>query len=187
MLAEFRSSITGLGSQLAGQLSALEKLAKDSQRNPPVCKGLVGYEKALKKLGIDIRKDLDEKHESTAKSIEQTQELLFNIGRQLEDTHLVMTSLSKDMNRLNERQFALEKEIKDCEAALRSGGPDCSPVTSAIDDGSTLLNDGPITRSMSKRRPKSITVKKVVKPRDTAVTRTIIPWEEVEMCYDSEI
>lgn len=129
---------------------------------------------------------LDTKHQSTTQSMEQAQELLFNIGRQLEDTHQVMTSMSKDINRLNQRQSSLEKEIKECKAALTTGA-DNSPILPVVDDGSTLLNDGPITRSMSKKRTRGIATKKVIKPRDTALTRTIIPWEEVEMYYASEV
>lgn len=128
---------------------------------------------------------LDTKHQSTTQSMEQAQELLFNIGRQLEDTHQVMTSMSKDINLLNQRQSSLEKEIKECKAALTT--VDNSPILPVVDDGSTLLNDGPITRSMSKKRTRGIATKKVTKPRDTALTRTIIPWEEVEMYYASEV
>ncbi|QLQ81158.1 hypothetical protein HG537_0E05130 [Torulaspora globosa] len=176
---EFRSSISELGSQL----STLEKLAKESQKS---CKGANGHDRALKKMETNIMDALDTKHESTTRSIEQVQELLFNIGRQLEDTHQVMTSMCKDINRLNQRQSSLEKEMKECKAAFTTE-VEHSPIVPVIDDGSTLLNDGPITRSMSKRRTRGITTKKVIKPRDTAVTRTIIPWEEVEMYYASEV
>lgn len=186
VMIEVRSSIGELATRLQEILSAIERLEKAPQKGLQSCKGPENLKAMSQRLESKILEALDEKDRRHTEAIEQTQVLLFNVGRQLEDTHQVMTSMSKDIKNLHDRQTSLENHIRECEAALK-GCDDKVPTITEIDDGATLLNDGRITRSMSKKRTKSIAIKKVVKPRDTAITRTIIPWEEVEMYYASEL
>lgn len=139
------------------------------------------YENEFKKLEKKITKSLEEDQQTTTKSTDQTHELLFNVSRQIEDTHQVMISMSKDITALYDRQTSLEKCIANYGDIARSSSV-------ILPDDEPTLNDGPITRSMSKRtRSTASRPKKVVKPRDSTIARTIIPWEEVDMYYASEI
>lgn len=115
------------------------------------------YENEFKKLEKKIIKSLEEDQQTTTKSTDQTHELLFNVSRQIEDTHQVMISMSKDITALYDRQTSLEKCIANYGDIARSSSV-------ILPDDEPTLNDGPITRSMSKRtRSTASRPKKVVK------------------------
>lgn len=175
---EVRKSIEEVGSRLEKQVGVLEGRTKATRT--------FDYEGEFKKFEKRIAKSLDEKQKCITRSIEQTQELLFNVSRQMEDTHQVMTSMSKDIATLNGKHTLLEQRILNYKFGARSSS--VGLPTLETDDEHTLLNEGPVTRSKSKRT-KSAAPRhnKVAKPRDTTVARTIIPWEEVDMYYASEI
>lgn len=160
----------------------------------------VDYDADLKKLEKSIIKSLELKQQSAAQSFECTQNLLFNLGRQLEDTHQVIVSMSRDINTINFKQASLEVRLKQCEYATncnleksRDGANDANLHGTTLSGDTSEQNksiDGPITRSMSKRKkkdPECIPFKKISKRRDLGTTRTIIPWEEVDRYYSSEI
>lgn len=197
-MTEIRSFISELGTHLEEQLKNMERNAETAP--PPPTPKEVDYGADLKKLEKNIIKSLELKQKSAATSFEYTQNLLFNVGRQLEDTHQVIVSMSRDINTINFKQASLEVRLKQCECATSCNSSKSKDGTNEAHlHGTTLsgdtseenkLNDGPVTRSMSKRKkkdPECIPLNKISKRRDLGTTRTIIPWEEVDRYYSSEI
>lgn len=173
-LIELTKLVEKLGSRVEKHMSVMERQVKAFGNND--------WGSEFKKVEKKLTKCLEEKQQTTTKYIDQTHELLFNVSRQLEDIHQVLTSMSRDVTMLNNKQISLEQRMANHEVVARRNSG------SLLDDEPTLLNDGPITRSMSKKTKISAPrPKKVTKPRDTTVARTIIPWEEVDMYYTSEI
>ncbi|SMN20777.1 similar to Saccharomyces cerevisiae YJR021C REC107 Protein involved in early stages of meiotic recombination [Maudiozyma saulgeensis] len=153
--------------------------------------------------------DQVEKKEITNRTYNMTQELwekqtdrtyemqvMKTLTEQMEDVQILLTNISRDMNKLQDRQAQLEKRFVKQEKALAAKQEKKRSITSALLNGTTLSNDvprnnvGPLTRSQSKFL-KEIGFKpttRVHKPHSLAsrtTARTIIPWDELTMPSDN--
>ncbi|CAD6633980.1 BAH_G0029360.mRNA.1.CDS.1 [Saccharomyces cerevisiae] len=153
----------------------------------------------ISRYNSKITRHVTNKQHETEKSMRCTQEMLFNVGSQLEDVHKVLLSLSKDMHSLQTRQTALEMAFRE-KADHAYDRPDVSL------NGTTLLHDMDeahdkqrkksvppprmmVTRSMKRRRSSSPTLSTSqnhnsednddASHRLKRAARTIIPWEEL--------
>lgn len=153
----------------------------------------------LEKFSSKIIRSFEVRQTKTTKIFEGTQDMIFNMARQLEDMHSVMASMSNNINALNCKQNNIEQQFSDYMSLHQTNTNDNSNLTET-----TLLNEshddfdngiiddiGPNTRSKKrsyKRRKTSINKidKKPVNRRNATIARTIIPWEELNE-YSSEL
>jgi len=145
----------------------------------------------------DITRQTDHMiHDFGEKRADRTYEMqvMKTLTTQLEDVQMLLVNISRDMNKLQDRQTQLEKQfIKQEKQFIKQEKP--LNVTSVLLSGTTLSNDipihhgsGPVTRSKSKLlRDTTLgnaTMTKVHKPSSFAsrtTARTIIPWDELTM------
>ncbi|CAI6819763.1 CIH_HP2_G0028790.mRNA.1.CDS.1 [Saccharomyces cerevisiae] len=197
-----KTLIKDLASQIENQLDKVSTtmLSKGDEKKT---KSDSSYRQILveeiSRYNSKITRHVTNKQHETEKSMRCTQEMLFNVGSQLEDVHKVLLSLSKDMHSLQTRQTALEMAFRE-KADHAYDRPDVSL------NGTTLLHDMDeahdkqrkksvppprmmVTRSMKRRRSSSPTLSTSqnhnsednddASHRLKRAARTIIPWEEL--------
>ncbi|CAD6630822.1 XXYS1_4_G0010390.mRNA.1.CDS.1 [Saccharomyces cerevisiae] len=197
-----KTLIKDLASQIENQLDKVSTtmLSKGDEKKT---KSDSSYRQVLveeiSRYNSKITRHVTNKQHETEKSMRCTQEMLFNVGSQLEDVHKVLLSLSKDMHSLQTRQTALEMAFRE-KADHAYDRPDVSL------NGTTLLHDMDeahdkqrkksvppprmmVTRSMKRRRSSSPTLSTSqnhnsednddASHRLKRAARTIIPWEEL--------
>lgn len=201
--------INDLGAQMEAQLGKLSASSPPkSDARPHTAKPDPGYRQALvdelSRYNSKITRHVTNKQHETEKSMRCTQEMLFNVGSQMEDVQKVLVSLSKDMHALQARQASLETAFRERAAHV------CDPQDVAASlNGTTLLHDSDddhhkrstppprtmVTRSMKRDRSTSPTVSTSQDDNDDddndgddgdgpgrqlkRAARTIIPWEEL--------
>ncbi|AJR54973.1 Rec107p [Saccharomyces cerevisiae YJM1208] len=197
-----KTLIKDLASQIENQLDKVST-AMLSKGDEKKTKSDSSYRQVLveeiSRYNSKITRHVTNKQHETEKSMRCTQEMLFNVGSQLEDVHKVLLSLSKDMHSLQTRQTALEMAFRE-KADHAYDRPDVSL------NGTTLLHDMDeahdkqrkksvppprmmVTRSMKRRRSSSPTLSTSqnhnsednddASHRLKRAARTIIPWEEL--------
>lgn len=152
-----------------------------------------------------IIKSNEQKQDKMTRSLEFSQGMLLSFGTQLEDIHSILTSISLDVKNLDQRQSALEDIIinkKELSFDISNDTINLHGTTLGNDESESHIADvsntnGPITRSKSRvhkarntSKPSAILEDKIVKKtarRDLTVVRTIIPWEEIDTYYSSEL
>ncbi|AJR55938.1 Rec107p [Saccharomyces cerevisiae YJM1419] len=197
-----KTLIKDLASQIENQLDKVSTtmLSKGDEKKT---KSDSSYRQILveeiSRYNSKITRHVTNKQHETEKSMRCTQEMLFNVGSQLEDVHKVLLSVSKDMHSLQTRQTALEMAFRE-KADHAYDRPDVSL------NGTTLLHDMDeahdkqrkksvppprmmVTRSMKRRRSSSPTLSTSqnhnsednddASHRLKRAARTIIPWEEL--------
>ncbi|CAI4548823.1 CIC_collapsed_G0030940.mRNA.1.CDS.1 [Saccharomyces cerevisiae] len=197
-----KTLIKDLASQIENQLDKVSTtmLSKGDEKKT---KSDSSYRQVLveeiSRYNSKITRHVTNKQHETEKSMRCTQEMLFNVGSQLEDVHKVLLSVSKDMHSLQTRQTALEMAFRE-KADHAYDRPDVSL------NGTTLLHDMDeahdkqrkksvppprmmVTRSMKRRRSSSPTLSTSqnhnsednddASHRLKRAARTIIPWEEL--------
>lgn len=197
-----KTLIKDLASQIENQLDKVSTtmLSKGDEKKT---KSDSSYRQILveeiSRYNSKITRHVTNKQHETEKSMRCTQEMLFNVGSQLEDVHKVLLSVSKDMHSLQTRQAALEMAFRE-KADHAYDRPDVSL------NGTTLLHDMDeahdkqrkksvppprmmVTRSMKRRRSSSPTLSTSqnhnsednddASHRLKRAARTIIPWEEL--------
>lgn len=197
--------IKDLGSQIESQLgkvsSSLLSRSDEKRVKPSIGDRQVLVEE-LSRYNSKITRHVTGKQHETEKSMRCTQEMLYNVGSQLEDIQKVLLSLSKDMQVLQARQISLEATFRE-NARHVYDRPDVSL------NGTTLLHDmdevhvnvkqrkksAPpptmmVTRSMKRGKSSSPTLS-TSQDHNTdddddgscrrlkRAARTIIPWEEL--------
>ncbi|CAI4043842.1 Rec107p SKDI_10G2285 [Saccharomyces kudriavzevii IFO 1802] len=200
-----KALIKDLGSQIESQLgkvsSSLLSRSDEKRVKPSIGDRQVLVEE-LSRYNSKITRHVTGKQHETEKSMRCTQEMLYNVGSQLEDIQKVLLSLSKDMQVLQARQISLEATFRE-NARHVYDRPDVSL------NGTTLLHDmdevhvnvkqrkksAPpptmmVTRSMKRGKSSSPTLS-TSQDHNTdddddgscrrlkRAARTIIPWEEL--------
>lgn len=200
--------INDLGAQMGAQMEAqLGKLSASPPKNdtrPHTAKPDPSYRQALvDELGrynSKITRHVTNKQHETEKSMRCTQEMLFNVGSQMEDVQKVLLSLSKDMHALQARQTSLETAFRE-----RAGHHTCDPQDVTSLNGTTLLHDSDDHHKRSTPPPRTMVTRSMKRDRSTSpavstsqghaseddhdydydgrqlkrAARTIIPWEEI--------
>ncbi|CAI4043839.1 hypothetical protein SKDZ_10G2275 [Saccharomyces kudriavzevii ZP591] len=199
-----KALIKDLGSQIESQLgkvsSSLLSRSDEKRVKPSIGDRQVLVEE-LSRYNSKITRHVTGKQHETEKSMRCTQEMLYNVGSQLEDIQKVLLSLSKDMQVLQARQTSLEATFRE-NARHVYDRPDVSL------NGTTLLHDmdevhvnvkqrkksAPpptmmVTRSMKRGKSSSPTLSTSqdhntdndddASRRLKRAARTIIPWEEL--------
>ena len=196
-----KTLIKDLTSQIESQLDKVltSTLSKSEEKTKPDSSYRHVLVEEISRYNSKITRHVTNKQHETEKSMRCTQEMLFNVGSQLEDVQNVLMSLSKDMHVLQTRQSALEMAFRE-KADHAYDRPDASL------NGTTLLHDTDdahnkqrkksvppprmmVTRSMKRRRSSSPTLSTSqnhnsddddnASHRLKRAARTIIPWEEL--------
>ena len=203
MVGNTKTLIKDLASRIESQLdkvSATMLSKSDEKRTKPDFNFRQPLVEELSRYNSKITRHVTNKQHETEKSMRCTQEMLFNVGSQLEDVQKVLLSLSKDMQVLQTRQASLE-------VALREKTDHVYDRRDTSLNGTTLLHDTDeihdkqhkksvppprmmVTRSMKRGRSTSPTISTSqehngdeldddASHRLKRAARTIIPWEEL--------
>ncbi|CAI4044970.1 hypothetical protein SUVZ_10G2120 [Saccharomyces uvarum] len=192
--------INDLGAQMEAQLGKLSASPPKSDAKPHTAKPDPGYRQALvdelSRYNSKITRHVTNKQHETEKSMRCTQEMLFNVGSQMEDVQKVLVSLSKDMHALHARQASLETAFRERAAHV------CDPQDVVSLNGTTLLHDSDDHHKRSTPPPRTMVTRSMKRDRSTSpavstsqddddndddddgrqlkrAARTIIPWEEI--------
>ncbi|KAJ1544117.1 Rec107p [Saccharomyces cerevisiae] len=167
-----KTLIKDLASQIENQLDKVSTtmLSKGDEKKT---KSDSSYRQILveeiSRYNSKITRHVTNKQHETEKSMRCTQEMLFNVGSQLEDVHKVLLSVSKDMHSLQTRQAALEMAFRE-KADHAYDRPDVSL------NGTTLLHD--MDEAHDKQRKKSVPPPRMMVTRSMKRRRSSSPTQQ---------
>ncbi|EDO19182.1 hypothetical protein Kpol_1050p39 [Vanderwaltozyma polyspora DSM 70294] len=154
-----------------------------------------------------LLQEFDARFDEIMKSVDTTQDLVINCGKQLESIFGVMVSVSTEIKNLSDRQTTLEELVKqkaEFQITRKFSNDSCLLVGTTLEEDHTTATRCKATRSPVKGRlrtrlqkqnktqtmgndSKIIAKKQHPNRRDLTIARTIIPWEEIDTYYSSEL
>ncbi|CUS24553.1 LAQU0S17e01530g1_1 [Lachancea quebecensis] len=173
--------------EVRDQLVKVENAQKNNEAK------IMTLEKRVEESGLQTRSSVETHSAQIAKTVENAQDLVLNLGRQSENMLAIMQSLSSETQLVTQRQVGLEQQVRQLREGMVAWKEELSDhVTNTVRGAIEAATSMPITvRSHKQIQHTDLRVTKPMSPassrehtrklrtQTSSAMRWIIPWEEI--------